>query len=76
MPISRTTFENAARDLGHSRGQAKKIAARIMARPDLDFITEQLTQRGWLPHHDPTADEALWRVMHAALAGNVLETAS
>lgn len=76
MPISRTAFESAARSLGYSRGQAKKYAARIMARPDLDLIIEQLTQGGWLPHKDPTADEAMWRVMHQALAGNVLETAS
>lgn len=77
MPkITATTFENAARDLGYSRGRAKKYAARIMSHPLLDVIVEQLTLPKWATHPDPTGEEAVWRVMHHALARNELETSS
>lgn len=75
MPtLTATSFENAARDLGYSRGQAKKYAARIISHPHLDLIVEQLTLPTETDHHDPTGEEAVWRVTHHALATNALET--
>ena len=70
MPISRTTIENAALSQGFSRGQSKRIAARIVARPDWGEIQDVLTERFWLPHSDPTAWDALWNVLTEQLAAN------
>lgn len=74
MPkISRTHFENEARKQGYSRGQAKRIAAKIMARPDIDYCIEQLTLGYVLTYADPTGEAAVWNVMVAALTRNTVE---
>lgn len=77
MPfISRLTIENAALSQGFSRGQSKRIAARIVARPDWGEIQDVLTERFWLPHSDPTAHEAIWNVLTEQLTHNHKETAA
>lgn len=69
MPtLTRTALENAASDIGYSRGQSKSLASRILARDDFDYIQEQLLNpdnaRTWA---DPTGEEAVMRVMYRAL---------
>lgn len=73
MPISRTTIENAALSQGFSRGQAKAIARRIVARPDWSEIQSVLAERFWLPHADPTAHEAIWKTLTQQLVANHVE---
>lgn len=69
MPtLTRTALENAASEIGYSRGQSKSLAIRIMARDDFDYIAEQLllpdNARTWA---DPTGETAVTRVMYRAL---------
>lgn len=73
MPtLTRSAFENAALELGYSRGQSKSLAARIMARDDIAYIAEQLTlpdnARTWV---DPTGETAVTRVMYRALMAHM-----
>src|SRR5690625_1643567 len=71
MPkIGRRTIEDAARENGYSRSQAKRIAARIVARPDWGDIQSTLAERFLLPHSDPTAWDAVWNVLTEQLARN------
>lgn len=70
MPITRSTIENAALVHGWSRGQAKRIAARIVARPDWGQIRDVLTERFVFDYDDPTAWDALWNVLTEQLARN------
>lgn len=68
--ISRTTLETVAMGQGYSRGQAKRVAARIVARPDWGAIQDVLTEQFVLPHSDPTAWDAIWTVLCEQLTTN------
>jgi len=78
MPkITRTALRNAGLRCGYGSRRADNIARRILAAPWWPQAEEQLTEGNWLPHHDPTADEAIWNVLTEILTTNTaMETAS
>lgn len=78
MPkIGYRSLTRAAHRCGYSSKRGQRIARRILAAPWWPQAEEQLTEGNWLPHHDPTADEAIWNVLTEILTTNTaLETAS
>ena len=77
MPfLTRTRLEGAAVSLGYSRGQAKRIAARTLARDDIHQIEAAFADPSMMTYSDPTGEEAVDRVLLAILASQAMAVAS